>query len=125
MCYKSRWGRGREKRRPSTLAGGHGDGLLVSSRAATILARRPTSGAISLQLKIAAPYHAFMGFYIGPDLILGLRCWCGRLALVGTGRARLFREAAMVAKRGATSKRVLLPRPLCPQAHIWCLSHSV
>jgi hypothetical protein len=29
MCYKSPWGRGREKRRPSTLAGGHGDGSPV------------------------------------------------------------------------------------------------
>jgi hypothetical protein len=27
MCYKNPWGLGREKRRPSTLAGGHGDGL--------------------------------------------------------------------------------------------------
>jgi hypothetical protein len=54
MCYKSRWGRGREKRRPSTLARGHGDGLQISSRAATILARRPTSGAIGPQLKIVA-----------------------------------------------------------------------
>jgi hypothetical protein len=26
MCYKNRWGRGREKRRPSTSPQGHGDG---------------------------------------------------------------------------------------------------
>src|ERR1035438_4059416 len=54
MCYKSRWGRGREKRRPSTLARGHGDGLQISSRAATILARRPTIRAICLQLKMTS-----------------------------------------------------------------------
>jgi hypothetical protein len=52
MCYKSPWGRGREKRRPSTSPQGHGDGLSVSSRAVTILARRPTSGATGPQLKI-------------------------------------------------------------------------
>jgi hypothetical protein len=44
MCYKSPWGRGRVKRRPSTLAGGHGDG---SSQAATILAAtRPAERSI-------------------------------------------------------------------------------
>jgi hypothetical protein len=30
MCHKSPWGRGREKRRPSALAGGHRDALQIS-----------------------------------------------------------------------------------------------
>ena len=77
MCYKSPWGRGREKRRPSTLAGGSGDGLEVSSRAGSILARRPTSRAIGLQLKIVARSSQISlcgigHFFSGPDLILGL-----------------------------------------------------
>jgi N-carbamoyl-L-amino-acid hydrolase len=47
------------------------------------------------------------------DIVLGARIFTDAIASVLMRCwARLFREAAMVAKRGATSKRVLLPRPL-------------
>jgi hypothetical protein len=64
MWYKSPW---REKRSPSTLAGGHGDGLGIKP-GRTILARRPTSGAVGLQLKIVAspPPTVVSQFFIGP-----------------------------------------------------------
>jgi hypothetical protein len=44
MCYKSPWGRGREKRRPSTLAGGLSDGLYI--KPGRNYPRAPASGAI-------------------------------------------------------------------------------
>jgi len=66
----------------SVVGPGHGEGLSVSSRAESILARRPTSRAIRLQLKNVAPSSRISlprlrGVYIGPDLILGL--WAARI----------------------------------------------
>jgi hypothetical protein len=54
MCYKSPWGRGREKRCPSTLAGGPWRRPLDIKLAATILSRGTTKGAVGPQLKIVA-----------------------------------------------------------------------
>ena len=88
MCYKSPGG---WWRRPSS-GRGHGQGLSVSRRAESILARRPTSRAICLQLKMTS--RIFSTTAVGDFISAQSHPWVA----TGRSRTRLLCEAGSISR---------------------------